>query len=88
MDFDALARTLDGHSCADITNICRDASMMTMRRKIKGLTPEQIKNLKKEEMEMAISKADFDDAVRKVNKSVSKEDVERHERWNQDFGAS
>lgn len=38
---------MNSYSGADITNICRDASFMSMRRRIRGLTPEEIKNLAK-----------------------------------------
>jgi katanin p60 ATPase-containing subunit A1 len=37
VDLDSLAKRLDGYSGADITYICRDASLMCMRRRIKGL---------------------------------------------------
>lgn len=37
VNIDDLASACDGYSGADITNICRDASMMCMRRRIKGM---------------------------------------------------
>ena len=46
-----------GYSGADITNICRDASMMAMRRAIEGLAPAEIRRLSKEHMEAPISQA-------------------------------
>ena len=46
---DEIAEMIDGYSGADITNVCRDAAMMSMRRKIEGLTPQQIKNMAKGE---------------------------------------
>ena len=42
---DFIAKKLTGYSGADITNVCRDASMMSMRRKIAGLKPSEIRNL-------------------------------------------
>lgn len=46
-DFEEVSKKLEGYSGADITNVCRDASLMSMRRMISGLTPAEIKNLKK-----------------------------------------
>ena len=47
VNLDEIAEKLDGYSGADITNVCRDASLMSMRRLVSGLTPAEIKNLKK-----------------------------------------
>lgn len=88
LDITEIAASLDGYSGADITNVCRDASMMAMRRKIAGLTPEEIRNLAKEELELPVSPTDFEEAIRKINKSVSKEDLERYEKWMAEFGST
>lgn len=79
---------MDGYSGADITNVCRDASMMAMRRRIQGLTPEEIRNLPKEELNTPISMADFSLSLSKVSKSVSIADIEKHEKWMAEFGSS
>ncbi|XP_014670656.1 PREDICTED: katanin p60 ATPase-containing subunit A-like 1 [Priapulus caudatus] len=83
-----IADKLEGYSGADITNVCRDASMMAMRRRIQGLTPEEIRNLDKNDLEMPTTMADFKLALTKVSKSVSKDDLEKHEKWMKEFGAS
>ena len=88
LDLKSVARRLDGYSGADITNVCRDASMMSMRRKIAGLKPMEIKNLNQDELDMPVSKQDFMEAVQKCNKSVSKEDLEKYEKWMEEFGSS
>ena len=56
VDLRAISRKLDGYSGADITNVCRDASMMSMRRRIAGLKPSEIKNLAKDELDMPVTK--------------------------------
>ncbi|XP_015584934.1 katanin p60 ATPase-containing subunit A-like 1 isoform X2 [Cephus cinctus] len=83
-----IAKKLEGYSGADITNVCRDASMMSMRRKIAGLKPDQIRQLPKEELDLPVSAADFDEAVERCNKSVSQEDLEKYEKWMSEFGSS
>ncbi|CAG9855424.1 unnamed protein product [Phyllotreta striolata] len=83
-----IARRLDGFSGADITNVCRDASMMSMRRKICGLRPDQIKQLPKEELDLPVTMRDFEEALVKNNKSVSKQDLEKYEKWMKEFGSS
>ncbi|XP_055853169.1 katanin p60 ATPase-containing subunit A-like 1 isoform X1 [Episyrphus balteatus] len=83
-----IAKKLEGYSGADITNVCRDASMMSMRRKIAGLKPEQIRQLATEEVDLPVSTQDFADAIAKCNKSVSKADLEKYEKWMKEFGSS
>lgn len=87
LDINDIAYKLEGYSGADITNVCRDACMMAMRRKIAGLTPEQIRGLSKDELELPVSPEDFEEAIRKVNKSVSAEDLRKYERWMAEFGS-
>lgn len=48
--FEELAKLTNGYNGADINAICRDAAMMGMRRKIADMKPEDIKNLKQEDM--------------------------------------
>merc|ERR1711997_981383 len=88
VDLKTIGRKLDGYSGADITNVCRDASMMSMRRKIAGLKPSEIKNLAKAELDMPVTKQDFLEALQKCNKSVSKEDLDKYEKWMEDFGST
>ena len=87
-DFESFADKLDGYSGADITNICRDASMMSMRKRIKGLTPEQIKNLSKQELEVPSTAEDFDAALSKIQSSVSQADIKRYEEWMKEYGST
>ena len=61
--------------------------MMSMRRRIQGLRPDQIRNLAKEELNQPTTSEDFEEAVKKVQKSVSKEDLEKYEKWMAEFGS-
>ncbi|KAK3585150.1 hypothetical protein CHS0354_034283 [Potamilus streckersoni] len=87
VDLSEIAEKLDGYSGADITNVCRDAAMMSFRRRIQGLGPEEIRNIPKEELNMPMSMEDFIEAMKKVNKSVSKDDLERYIKWMNEFGS-
>lgn len=65
----------------------RDASLMAMRRRIEGLSPEEIRNLSKDEMHMPTTMEDFESALKKVSKSVSAADLEKYEKWIEEFGS-
>lgn len=88
VDLERIANRLKGYSGADITNVCRDAAMMSLRKKIIGLKPEQIRLLAKDEIDLPVTLTDFHDAISKCNKSVSKQDLERYEKWMAEFGSS
>lgn len=68
--------------------ISRDASLMAMRRRINGLTPEEIRALSKEELQMPVTKGDFELALKKISKSVSAADLEKYEKWMAEFGSA
>jgi katanin p60 ATPase-containing subunit A1 len=62
--------------------------MMAMRKKIAGMRPDEIRALPKEELDLPVSMADFEEAIRKCNKSVSEEDLGKYEKWMREFGAT
>ncbi|KFV13898.1 PREDICTED: katanin p60 ATPase-containing subunit A-like 1, partial [Pterocles gutturalis] len=88
ISLEEIAEKIEGYSGADITNVCRDASLMAMRRRINGLTPEEIRALSKEELQMPVTKGDFELALKKISKSVSAADLEKYEKWIAEFGSA
>lgn len=60
---------------------------MAMRRRIEGLTPEEIRNISGDEMHMPTTMEDFESALKKVSKSVSAADLEKYEKWIEEFGS-
>jgi len=70
-----------------ISPVHRDAAMMSMRRRIQGLTPDQIRAIPKEELELPTTMEDFEMAIKKVSKSVSSEDIEKYQKWMEEFGS-
>lgn len=65
----------------------RDASMMAMRRRIQGLSPEEIRALSKDELQMPVTMEDFTLTLKKISKSVSAADLEKYEAWMAEFGS-
>ncbi|XP_038120057.1 katanin p60 ATPase-containing subunit A1 isoform X1 [Culex quinquefasciatus] len=83
----AIVEQLDGYTGSDIANVCRDAAMMAMRRHISGLSPSEIKMIRREEVDLPVTAQDFQDAMKKTRKSVSANDVARYETWMDEYGS-
>ena len=96
VDFAELAVKSAGYSGADVANVCRDASMMSVRRimeqaRKQGLRREEMQAMLKEQkqaLHTAVSQADFLMALSKVSRSVSDHDLQRYSEWMHEFGAS
>eukprot|EP00958_Prasinococcus_capsulatus_P014972 scaffold1585_cov284-Prasinococcus_capsulatus_cf.AAC.1 len=88
LDVEDLADLMDGYSGDDITNLCRDASMNGMRRKIRGKSPDEIRAMSKADVADPVTRADFEEALRKIASSVAREDIARHEAFLRDFGSA
>jgi katanin p60 ATPase-containing subunit A1 len=88
VELEDIAKKLDGYSGADITTVCRDSAMMGMRKKIEGLSIEQIQALSKEELNLPAKMEDFMQVLKKVSPSVSKNDLEKYEKWMHEFGST
>lgn len=89
LDLDELAKKFEGYSGADISNVCRDASLMGMRKRVIGLDREEIKSLNAKEIDMPVSREDFLDALKRIKSSVNnKEDIQRYENWMKEYGSS
>ena len=72
VEWDELVKATEGFSGADISNVCRDAALMPMRRRLQEGTIDiqQIKEMK-DDLNVPITMSDFNEALRNVNKSVS-----------------
>uniref|UniRef100_A0A182PE66 Katanin p60 ATPase-containing subunit A1 n=1 Tax=Anopheles epiroticus TaxID=199890 RepID=A0A182PE66_9DIPT len=87
LNTDTITEQLNGYTGSDIANVCRDAAMMAMRRHINGLSPSEIKMIRREEVDLPVTAQDFQDAMVKTRKSVSANDVARYETWMDEFQA-
>ncbi|XP_058822667.1 katanin p60 ATPase-containing subunit A-like 1 isoform X2 [Topomyia yanbarensis] len=87
LDMEGISEQLRGYTGSDIANVCRDAAMMAMRRHINGLSPSEIKMIRREEVDLPVTAQDFQDAMVKTRKSVSANDVTRYETWMDEYGS-
>ncbi len=96
IDLDALAQQTSGYSGADISNICRDASMMSVRRVmdearkqgLHGLAIQKALMENKEKLASAlVTQADFLHALSKISKSVGTQDLQKYQDWMTEFGS-
>lgn len=73
---------------ADITNVCRDAAMMGLRARVAELSADEIRALSVHEVDLPISTADFQLAIRNTSPSVSSDDINKYGIWMNEFGAA
>lgn len=89
LPLEKLACRLEGYSGADIRLVCRDASLMPMRRLISDKSPEEIKNLRdKGHLEVQLSLGDFEQALANTQPSVSQKDVQKFAEWCKEFAST
>jgi katanin p60 ATPase-containing subunit A1 len=62
--------------------------MMAMRRRVAGLKPEEIRSLPQDELDLPVTRRDFTEALKKCNKSVCQDDLDKYEKWMTEFGSS
>ena len=92
IDLDKLVQLTDGYSGADIANVCREASLMQMRRKLMKtggrLNFTMIKNNPSclmNELDAPVSQTDFETAIKNISKSVSKNDIKKYEEFTEEY---
>lgn len=88
VNYDIIMKKTEGYSGADISNVCREAAMMPMRKKIlEGkLSITEIANIKTDEIDIPITMKDFLDALKNISKSVSKDSLDEYAKWMAEFG--
>ncbi|KAF4678226.1 Katanin p60 ATPase-containing subunit A1 [Perkinsus chesapeaki] len=96
VDFRRLVKRTEGYSGADICNVCREASMMNLRDRLrkartKGATGGgglDVDRLRADVEGRPVTMANFEQAVKNVQKSVGTEDLRKFEDWMREFGSS
>jgi katanin p60 ATPase-containing subunit A1 len=89
VNFKELVRLTKGYSGADLANVCRDAAMEPMRRKLNstGFNFENI-NDHAQEIEAPLKMEDFMTAIGKNQRTVSDDLLKEYSDWMAEFGAS
>ena len=67
LDYDKISSSMEGFSGDDVTNVCRDAALNGMRRKIAGKSTQEIRQMSKDDVSDPVSNQDFDEALRKIS---------------------
>jgi len=81
-DVSEIVSKSDGYSGADMANLCREAAMGPIR----SMDLSLIENMDVEQVR-PINKQDLLDALRQVKASVSDQDLQMYEDWNEKYGA-
>ena len=81
----------EGYSGADMANVCREAAMMPLRKKILsagGLNfdPVALANMK-QEVEAPLDMQDFIESAKNIQKSVSQQSLDDYAAWMREFGS-
>ena len=93
VNIDTLVQKTEGYSGHDISNVCREASMMNMRRKLmsENGTMNLLKMENKEHilnyLEAPVSQSDILLAIKNISKSVGGNDVKKFEEWTKMFSS-
>jgi len=75
IDWDELTKMTDGYSGADLSNVCRDAAMMPMRRILAEGKHSimEIAGMKEQYCSVPLNMQDFRDAIKNTSRSVSQD---------------
>ena len=93
IDIDLLVQKTEGYSGHDISSVCREASLMNMRRKLMSgngkfniLEAANNENFL-QDLEAPVSQSDILTAIKNISKSVSNNDVKKFEEWTYQFSS-
>ena len=94
VNIDTLVQKTEGYSGHDISSVCREASLMNMRKKLMNengtMDILQMANNKENflsDLEAPVSQNDILIAIKNISKSVSSNDVKKFEEWTYMFSS-
>ena len=94
VDIDTLVQKTEGYSGHDISSVCREASLMNMRKKLMNengtMDILEMANNKENflnDLEAPVSQNDILIAIKNISKSVSSNDIKKFEEWTKMFAS-
>jgi katanin p60 ATPase-containing subunit A1 len=92
LDYEKLIKLTEGYSGADIANVCREAALMPMRKKLLGTGVDMLQLISnpefRQEIEAPIAQEELIEAIKNISKSVSNLDLQAYEKWTNEFKSS
>lgn len=92
INWDKIIKNTEGYSGADIANVCREAALMQMRRRLLNRSGDIMDIISKpnfeQEIQAPISEEDLLESLNNISKSVSKKDLDEYESWTKEFKSS
>jgi katanin p60 ATPase-containing subunit A1 len=87
IDWNILVKSTDGYSGADISNVCREASLIPFRNLLLEHTNIEDIASRQSQIDVPLTMAHFVIALKNISKSVSTEFLHKYSKWMKDFGA-
>ena len=93
VDIEYLVKLTEGYSGHDISSVCREASLMNMRRKLMNTNGHfdimEAANNENflQDLEAPVSQSDLLLAIKNISKSVSGNDVKKFEEWTEQYSS-
>ncbi len=81
-----------GYSGADISNVCREAALMPLRRELIANKGKNLEDLVKSEdfrtkIRAPITMSDFQQAIKNITKTSSEKDLQEYDNWTKEFSS-
>ena len=86
-DLQMWAERLEGYSCADIANLCRDAAQAVFDKQTENLDANEWMNMPLEQARIIIRDEDFERAVKLRKSSVDQSTLKKYDEWRLTKGA-
>ena len=88
IDWEGLAKRTNGYSGADIANVCREAAMLPMRKRLKEKVDLSDLAKMQKEFDKPIEMSEMNEALKSITKTVVSQYLNKYEAWMKQFGAT